>query len=103
MVKNSGMLEVQMLQMLEIAQRCSDRRVKGILLLSRIPTTKGPPLGVVQISRRWSMSCTYGGSSLPQNASPVERSPKSLQAARKSSHRSGYTDPTRRLSHSGSY
>ncbi len=65
---------------------------------------KGPPLGVTQISHRYSMSSTYGGNSLPQNVSPVEKSPKSLQVARRGFWRMGYTDssgPKRRMSRSG--
>ncbi len=82
MAKNSGMLKVSISQMLQIAQHCSDRQVKGILSLSRTPEAKGPPLGVVQSSRRQSMSCTYGGSSFSRYASAAERSAESLQVAR---------------------
>ncbi len=95
MAKNGGVFQVPMSQMLQLlTQHRSDRQVKGVLLPSRTLATKGPPLSMVQSSRRQSMSCIYGGSSFSQNASAVERSLESLQAARRSSLRSGNSVPS---------
>ncbi len=96
MAKNSGVLQVPILQILQITQHSPDSGVKGILLLSTTPVTKGLPLGVVQSLHRWSMSCAYGGSSLSPNVSSAERSPESLQVARHSSWHRGTLSHLRR-------